>query len=586
VEEVYGFYGKILRVDLGGRTFRFDPIEPGILERYLGGKGLGSYLLLSETPPGVDPLGPENKLIFTLGPATDTPVWGSSRYGVYARSPLTGGYAESYSGGRVAPVMKRCGFDALILEGRAASPLFLEVTDEGVRFHAARDLWGLDAYAAEEEIRARAGEGAQSLVIGPAGENGVRIATLQNNRWRSAGRGGLGAVLGSKNVKGLVFRGQKKAALFDEEGLSRFARRFAAANREHAAVKNYRRLGTPMMVALLNSARAFPTAYWSRGELPGWEKIGADALLAGFDVQPRACTACMLACGNLTTVREGSYRGLTVEGPEYETIYAFGGLCQIDRLDEIIHLNDLCDALGLDTISAGNLVALAMEAGERGLRKDWPRFGDAAGAARFLEDIAHRRGDGGQFADGIVAASRAFGLEDRAVHVKGMEPPGYDPRVLKGMGLSYAVSARGACHLRATFYKQELAGVIAPDAVEGKAALYLEFEDRLTVFNTLILCVFYRDLYLWPELREIIRLTTGVEYTEEALKKTAGDIITLTRRFNLREGIGAAADTLPPRLLAEPLPEGGNRLTADELSYMVQDYYRLRGWLEGGMPPE
>ncbi|HUW65822.1 MAG TPA: aldehyde ferredoxin oxidoreductase family protein [Spirochaetia bacterium] len=582
---MHGFYGKILRVDLEGQTFREEPVKPGILEKYLGGKGLGSYLVLTEIAPGVDPLGPENKLIFTLGPATDTPVFGSSRYGVYAKSPLTGGYAESYSGGRVAPVMKRCGFDALILEGRARAPLFLEVTGEGVRFHSAADLWGLDAYTAEQEIKSRSQrEGAQGLVIGPAGENLARIATLQNNRWRSAGRGGLGAVLGSKNVKGLVFWGQKKAGVFDEKGLAEFSRQFAAGCRDHAAVKNYRRMGTPMMVALLNSARAFPTAYWTKGELPGWLNISADTLLADFDVKPRSCSTCMLACGNLTTVREGKYKGLTIEGPEYETIYAFGGLCQIGRLDEIIHLNDLCDALGIDTISAGNMVALAMEARERGLKKDWPCFGDVDGAARFLEDIAYRRGDGRHFADGIVAAARAFGLEDRAVHVKGMEPPGYDPRVLKGMGLSYAVSARGACHLRATFYKQELAGVIAPDAIEGKAALYLEFEDRLTIFNTLILCVFYRDLYLWPQLQEIIRLITGVEYSELQLKKMAGDIITLTRLINLREGIGSTADTLPRRLLTEPLPEGGDRLTGKELSYMVSDYYRLRGWDEGGVP--
>ncbi|MCL6447661.1 MAG: aldehyde:ferredoxin oxidoreductase [Armatimonadetes bacterium] len=412
----------------------------------------------------------------------------------------------------------------------------------------------------------------------------VRVACVENNYWRSAGRGGLGAVLGSKNVKAVVFHGRTPTVVDDETALKTFITRLLSISKDLPAVKNYRKYGTPQMVALLNTAQAFPTRYWSRGVLEGWEKISGEALIThpNLEVKVRSCPNCFLACGKLTTIKAGPHAGLTVEGPEYETIYSFGGLCCIDRLEEIVHLNDLCDRLGMDTISAGNLVALAMEARERGLAPQFPAYGDAAGAARLLEEMAFRRGPGAVLADGIVRAARALGLEDVAVHVKGLEPAGYDPRVLKGMGLGYATSARGACHLRATFYKPELAGIIPPDAVEGKAALYIELEDRLTIFNTLINCVFYRDMLQWPELQTLIKAVTGWDYSVAELRRTANEIITLTHLFNLRAGLGRESDALPRRLHQEPLPESGASLTEAELAHMLQEYYALRGWNEEG----
>jgi aldehyde:ferredoxin oxidoreductase len=580
-----GFHGQLLRVDLTGQSFRKEEIPEKILKGYLGGKGLGSYLLLREVDPRIDPFSPQNKFILTVGPFTGTRIPGSVRYGIYSKSPLTGGYAESYAGGKAALQIKAAGYDAVILEGRAKEPVVLDISDQGVCFHSASGLWGKSTYTAEEEALELVGASrAQAIVIGPAGENMVRVACVENNRWRSAGRGGLGAVLGSKNVKAVVFHGRTPTVVSAEREVQALIARLLADGKNLPAVRNYRKYGTPQMVALLNTAQAFPTRYWSKGVLEGWENISGEALVnhPNLEVKARSCPHCFLACGKLTTVKTGHHAGLVVEGPEYETIYAFGGLCCIDRLEDILYLNDICDRLGMDTISSGNLVALAMEARARGTAPQFPAYGDAFGAARLLEEMAYRKGAGAVLADGIARAAKALGLEDIAVHVKGLEPAGYDPRVLKGMGLGYATSARGACHLRATFYKPELTGVIPPGATEGKAALYVEYEDRLTIFNTLINCVFYRDMLQWPELQMLIAGVTGWDYSVGEMRRIANEIITLSRLFNLRAGLGRESDVLPRRLYQEPLPESGASLTEAELMKMVQEYYTLRGWGQAG----
>ena len=582
---MFGFHGKLLRVDLDSETFKEEAIPPEICRRYLGGKGLGSYLLLKNVEEGMDPLLPGNKIIFTVGPATGTVMPGACRHGVYSKSPLTGGYSESYAGGKVAPKIKATGYDAIILEGRAKKPVLVDISDQGVKFYSAVDMWGMDTYKTEDMAIDRAGyPDAQAVVIGPAGENLVRLACIENNYWRSAGRGGLGAVLGSKNVKAVMFSGKKNPGIYDEASLKKFVSDLIKNGKDLPAVKNYRKYGTPQMVSLLNNVKAFPTRYWSKGVLEGWEKISGEALLKNFDVRPKTCPGCFMACGDLTTVKSGKHAGLTLEGPEYETIYAFGGLCCIDRLEDIIYLNDLCDRLGVDTISAGNLVALAMEARERGLKSAFPIYGDAEGAGRLIEEMACRKGHGAVLSDGIVQAAKSLGLEDVAVHVKGMEPPGYDPRVLKGMGLGYATSARGACHLRATFYKPELAGIIPPSQIEGKASLYIEYEDRLTIFNTLIMCAFYRDMLQWKELQTLIKALTGWDYSAEELRRMANDIVTITRLFNLREGFGKKDDVLPLRLVGQLLPETNSSIGQAELESMIKDYYSIRGWDTEGNP--
>jgi aldehyde:ferredoxin oxidoreductase len=585
---MHGFYGRVLTIDATRRTFSIDPVADEVLEACLGGKGLATHLLLERNPAGVDPLSPENRLIFATGPLCGGSTWGASRYGVYTKSPLTGFYAESYSGGRVPEAIDGAGFDAVVVEGASDTPMAITVHPDGCEFHDAAPLWGMDVYQSEDEALARfARPGTPgkpgAVVIGPGGENLVRFAMIANDKWRCAGRAGTGAVMGAKRIKALVFQGDRKRTPADPKGLREYATAFAKAGVQNKGVQAYRAQGTTMMVALMNTAGAFPAKYWTQGSCEHWPNLSGERFHKEHDVTPHACLKCFMACGRMATLKTGRHAGLTLEGPEYETIYAFGGLCMIEDMGEVVYLNDLCDRLGMDTITAGNLCAFAIEASARGVVDIPIAYNDADATARLIEDIAAKRGAGAVLAQGIVPAAREWGLEDLAVHVKGMEPPGYDPRVLKGMGLTYATSDRGACHLRTTFYKPELAGFIPADTTEGKAEMLIDYEDRLTIFDTLILCRFFRDLYTWEELEKVIHLTTGLDASKEALRRRAAHVADLTRTFNLREGLTPADDKLPKRLHREALPDGRS-LKEEELSFMLGEYYRLRGWSPEGKP--
>lgn len=581
-----GFFNRVLKIDVGEQSFAIQELSDQELKQGLGGKGLATKLLLENNPPGVDPYSPDNHLIIALGPITDSPIYGSCRHGIYSKSPQTGLYAESYSGGKAAESISRTGYDAIVIRGVSREPVFLEISNETVRFHPAQDLWGRETYATEDEVLKRIGknrkgmasERAAALVIGPAGENRVCFSVIENDYWRSAGRTGTGAVMGSKKIKALCFYGDQKRPLAFPEEVKAFAKEILEKGKTDPGAANYRKMGTPMMVGVLNKAQAFPTEYWSKGVLEGWESIGADSLHEKCEVQPRACARCFIGCGRLSKVKEGPHQGMILEGPEYETIYAFGGLCLIKDITDILYLNDICDRLGIDTITAGNLAGLAIEASKRGKISEKIAYGDVPAIASLLSQIAYRQGIGAVLAEGIRHAAAEWGLEDVAIHVKGLEPAGYDPRVLKGVGLGYATSDRGACHLRATFYKAELTKMIDPDQIEGKAELFIDFEDRLCLFDTLILCRFYRDLYPWPELSRIIHMSTGLNWGKAEIQKMSNRVISLAREFNLREGMTRDQDSLPPRFHKEALPESGKVITEDDLQYMLKDYYRLRGW--------
>ena len=586
-----GFYGKIRIIDLNRQRCETMSIPDRVLAETLGGKGLASWLLYQHNPPGVDPMTPENCLIFVTGPVTASSIWGSSRYGVFTKSPQTGFYAESYAGGKVPEAMDATGFDALVLKGRCQAPTVLAVFPDQVRFHEAGDLWGLETYAAEDAVVERyarpdsAFKRPGAVVIGPAAENGVCFSVIKNDHWRSAGRTGVGTVLGAKRVKAVLFQGDRRRPLHDPEGVRQMAKGLSAGAKDNPAVLAYKRMGTSQMVRVMNGANAFPTGYWEKGKCDHWEEISDQALHSRCDVRPNACAKCLMACGRMTTIRTGRHAGLRIEGPEYETIYAFGGLCLVDSIEEIAYLNDICDRLGMDTITAGNLCAFTMEAVRRN-RIDYPIvYGDVEAIASLLKKIACREGIGELLAQGIRYAAKAWDLEEVAVHVKGLEPAGYDPRSLKGMGLAYATSDRGACHLRSTFYKPELAGMIDPEQIEGKAQMFIDFEDRLTIFDTLILCRFYRDLYPWEALAGMVHAVTGLPVDTVALRSRAAAIATLVRRFNIREGLSPQDDKLPPRL-HQRLAGSDKTISEAQLDTMVQDYYRLRGWNASGIPPQ
>ncbi|MCP3924749.1 MAG: aldehyde ferredoxin oxidoreductase family protein [Desulfobacterales bacterium] len=580
---MHGFYNLIITINLSEISFKIEKIPDDILKRYLGGKGLATWLLYERNPEGVDPLSSENHLIFATGSVTGGTTWGASRYGVFTKSPLTGLYAESYSGGRVPEAVSATGFDAIIIKGKANGLKIIEVTPAGVLFHDAENLKGKDTFETEVYIKKRClGRKKKnwkkgSVVIGPAGENGVAFSIIKNDGWRCAGRAGTGTVLGSKNIKGIIFSGDKKREVYDPKGLLELSKDLAKEAKDNPVANAYKSMGTSQMVKTMNNAGAFPTKYWSKGKAAHWEKISSDALHKRCEVKPHACAKCYLSCGRMTKILKGRHKGLVIEGPEYETIFAFGGLCMISSIEEIAYLNNICDSLGMDTITAGNLCAFAMKAYETGKSGFKITFGDADKTAELLKHISKKEGVGEILAKGIKKAAKEWNMVDDAVHVKGMEPAGYDPRVLKGMALSYATSDRGACHLRSTFYKPELAGMIDPDQIDGKAEMFIDFEDRLTIFDTFILCRFFRDLYPWELLETLITASTGLDGSKENLTDIAKNISDKVRSFNLREGMTESDEKLP-NIFYRKLEDSGKVLDPDYFNELFENYKKIRGW--------
>jgi aldehyde:ferredoxin oxidoreductase len=515
---------------------------------------------------------------------------GSNRYSAVFLSPLTGGYGESYSGGRVAAQFAKTGYKVIVLENAAARPVFLEVSEEGVTFHDAAHLWGLDTYAAEDEILAAIGDPkAEACVIGPAGENLVRFACIENNKWRSLGRGGAGAVMGSKKVKGIVFHGKQKVEVAQPERFKELISGIVARGKTDPGVANLKKFGTVNLIRSINGANMFPTRYWTKSRLDDFEPVSGESMIETYHVKNVTCPPCFIACGNFNRVPDDhpTLAGLELDGPEFETIFAFGGLCEIVDFPQIMRLNDICDRLGVDTITAGNLCGLAIEACQQGRLDLGLEYGDADGAAAFLADVCNRRGAvPSVFADGILAAQAEFGLEDIAVHVKGMEPPAFDPRSSTGMGLGYAMSTRGACHMRATFSKVEFMGLIRARETSGKAAIYADWENWFVIQDSLIYCRFYRDLIPWPVITDVTAAATGIEYSVEDLQAIADRIVTESHLFNERRGFGAEQERLPAWITKHALTtDTGETWTISDadVELMRREYYDARGW---AMPAE
>jgi aldehyde:ferredoxin oxidoreductase len=576
--------GDLLRIDLTTRSAHEETLAPELIRSYIGGKGLGTHLLLEEVGPEVEPLSPQNKLIFVTGPINGTKMFGGNRFGVHFLSPLTNGYGECTCGGNLAPQFARTGYKVVIVEGAADAPVFLEISESGATIHSADGIWGRDAYEAESLLKQRVDvPRAQACAIGLAGENLIRFACVNHNKWHQLGRGGPGAVMGSKKLKGLVFHGEKPAEVARPEAFAALVKQLAAEGKDNPGVAAYKAKGTVQMVRLLNGVNAFPTRYWRKGHLDDFEPLTAETMIEKFLVKNEACPPCLMQCVKHCRVPDGPLEGLEIDGPEYETIYVFGGLCEIVDFAQVMRLNDICDRFGVDTMTAGNLCALAIEASRRGLIDLKLDYGDADGVAAFLEMMCRREGIGDMFADGILRVEKELGLEGIAVHVKGMEPAGYDPRKLKGMALGYATTSRGACHLRATFYKAELAGFSDPAVVEGKAEMFVDWENRLCIMDSLIYCRFYRDLVPWPFITDVVNAALGTDLSIEELQAIGNRIITESHQFNERRGFGAEQERLPAWITERATDdEAALRVTQDEIETMRRDYYALRGW---GAPP-
>jgi len=576
-----GFFKRLLRIDLTDQSWGWETVHENLIEEHLGGKGLGTFLLVQEALPGVDSSDPRTPLVFSNGCFADLPIHGSSRYGVFSKSPQTGGFLECYGGGRTAISLSRTGNDAILVTGRSPNPVFLEISHEGVSFRDASPIWGSPTDRSMESVLKDVGNPeASALVIGPAGEAGVKFAMVINEGGRSFGRGGLGAVWGSKRLKGVVFHGSEPRNVADLMGLKAFYRNMRKREGERELTHMFRTYGSPMMVGIMNTMRAFPTRYWEEGTVQGWECLTAEHLRKTCHVKPISCQHCFLACGKKTRVKIGPHKGLTISGPDYQTVAAFGGLCLIHPLEEIIYLNDLCNRLGLDTVSAGNVIAFVMKASQDGRLDLGLPFGDAVRTEEVLQMIAYRDGLGGILAEGVRDASRMLGLEDLAVHVKGLEPPGFDPRSLKGMGLAYATSQRGATHLQSLFYLEEIKREYRSKDIQELVKALVEAEDRMTLFDMLLLCKFYRNYFTWSDIMFLLEAVAGRRFHEDELRERISKTLDLSMAFNTREGIFIEDDTLPGRFFKKA-GRNGVRLSPRELEFMVAEYHRLRGWRRG-----
>ena len=592
---MYGNFGKILRVNLTRAKIKEEELHRTLYERYFGGKGLAAYLFYNEVRQGVDPLSPENKLIFTVGPATGTIMPCASRYSVIFKSPLTGVFGESTSGGHFPTELKFAGFDGIIVEGISKNPVYLWINDGRAELRNAGDIWGKDTRETEEIVKEKVGKKKCKVAcIGPAGENLVHFACITNDVGRQAGRSGVGAVMGSKKLKAIAVKGSMKVDVSDPARLKELNLNIREKIKAHGwAGKTAKKYGTPSMVDLANNKGIFPTKYWHEGTFEKADQINGDAMVTKIVEKNKTCFNCPIMCGKWSVVKKGPYAGTEVEGPEYETIYAFGGLCCIDSIEAIAKANELCDRYGLDTMTSGNVIAFAMELHERGILTKEKlgtelRFGDREGTMKLLKMISFRDGIGDTLALGTRAVARKIGkgAEEIGIQVKGLEPAGYDPRGLIGMALSYSVAPRGADHLRTCVYSPELGGKVDRFSYD-KAALVKDLEDRYAVSDCMVFCRFTRDIYLWEDLTEVYSAITGFHVDEKTMKTAGERINTLTRLFNVREGLRRGDDQLPKRFFTEPLPKGTSKdrvVKTEEFQKMLGEYYSLRGWDKEGVP--
>ncbi len=596
---MFGYGGKILEVDLSERSFKTRDIPEKLAKAFIGGRGLGAALLYKELKPGVDPLSKYNPLIFASGPATASPLPACSRWEAVTKSPLTGTYLCSNVGCFFGTELKRAGFDVMIIRGGSKDPTWLHVTEGGVHFNDGSGLWGKNTEETEAEIRKELKDKRVTITsIGQAGENLVKFATAQVDmlygaRSGSLGRGGIGAVMGSKKLKAVSARGHQEIEVADPEGFDRFHRELVEDMKTNVKVLNFTNYGTAQFIGPVNEAKLWPTRNFRQGSFEGAEKVDAHAMKKQLVRHNTACHACTVASGKYSTVDDGPYKGTVIDGPEYETIWSFGPDCGVDRLDAIAAANQLCDLYGLDTISAGNVIGFAMECFERGLLKADGidlKFGNHESFAPIIKKIAFREGIGDLLADGVSEAARKIGkgAEKFAMHVKGMELPAYDPRGAWGMALAYATACRGGCHLKAwTIGVEILDKKYDRFSTDGKAKLVSDMQNARAVVDSLGVCVFGTRAIGNEEMVKILATVAGWNLSVSDLLKVGERIYNVERAIAVREGTSRKDDTLPQRIFEEPLPElKDKKFTKKDLDKMLDEYYSIRGWDNNGKPKE
>ena len=591
-----GYHGRSLHVDLTSRQSASRPIPEDVLRRFVGGTGLGTWLLVEQTAGEIDPLAAEAPLIVVFSPLVGSPLTTSAKFAMLAKSPLSQRINDSLSSSHFAIAGKKTGYDAFVITGRADEPTCLVVDDDGVRFEPAGDVWGQSSRATSDRIRGRLGKNYRVAGIGPAGENLVRYATVSHDG-RHAGRGGLGAVMGSKNLKAIAACGGRQTDFAHPEQLVSYSKELSRRSFGPATAK-YRELGTVANLLTFNRLGTLPTRNFQSGEFAEAVRLAPETMNVTHSKTRESCAACTIGCEHiyqLTPDKRDAAGGPSGVRMEYENLFALGPLCGVSDPDVVLQASALCDELGIDTISAGATIAFAMECAERGLI-DEPDlcFGNSTALLRTLEQIGRREGIGDLLADGSRRAAEAIGRgsSDFAPHVKGLEIPGYEPRALQTMALGFAVGTRGADHNRSGAYQADFsAAVDRLEASPDDVVLAIETEDEAAVMDSLILCKFLRGVFVdrLAEMAQMLRLITGWEVDAAELGQTARRIVTAKKLYNIRQGWSPSEDTLPKRFLTQPLAEGASRgasLSEDVLKRQITAYNLAREWTADGFVPD
>jgi len=579
-----GWNGKVLEIDLTTKSHKSYPLDMEMAQQYVGGRGLGARLLWDLVGPEVDPLSPENVLIFTNGPLTGTGYQTSNRFSVTTKSPLTGTVLDANSGGFWGMQFKKTGYDVMIVRGKAERPVWIEIKNGEIAFNDASELWGMRVFALTEKLGQNNNK-RNVLCIGPAGENLSRMAAIMNDRERALARGGPGAVMGLKNLKAIVVEGKERPEIEDKERfkfmLYETRKLLAASPLTSQALPEF---GTVVLMNIMNNIGALATRNHQQTQFEGAEAISGEELTEKYLVKNASCWACPISCTRISKTEK-----VEGEGPEFETTWAFGAQCGIDDLPAIIEANTLCNDLGLDTISVGSTIACGMELSEKGYMDSDLRFGRADQLVPTIEAIAARRDVGSDLADGSLRLATKYGHPELSMSAKGLEMPAYDPRGMQGQGLLYATSNRGGCHMRGNMVGLEVLGLpklIDRFQVQGKSSFVILNQNSNAAIDSLVVCKFTNMGVADEYFARVLSAVTGIPYATTDMIKVGERVWNLERLYNNREGFTVKDDTLPPRLLTEAPTDGPSKGWVSNLEPMLKEYYRTRGWDENGVPTQ
>jgi aldehyde:ferredoxin oxidoreductase len=574
---LFGYHGRYLLIDVSTGHSRYVPIEESTLRQFIGGSGLGAELLLDRGAASLDPLSPPAPLIFAFSPLVGSALTTSAKFAVVSKSPLTERINDSLAGSAFAISGKACGCDAIVIVGRAPQISVLVIEDGEVRMESAADYRGMACRETEDAIRSRLGKSFRIASIGPGGEHLVRYATISHDG-RHAGRGGSGAVLGSKNIKAIAVHGTRRVEWAHPRELTELSRSLSKRSLGPATAK-YRELGTATNLVTFNRFGSLPTRNFQSGEFEEAANLSPEELGAVRGKTRAGCVACTIGCEHIYGHGKAAVR------VEYESLFALGSLCGVGDSEAVLNSSRRCDELGLDTISAGGTIAFAMECAERGwIDEPWLRFGSGDAVLRALELIGARKGIGDLLAEGSRRAALTIGHNSIAIapQVKGLEIPGYEPRALQTMALGFAVGARGADHNRSGAYEVDFSDKVDRRHVTLDAVRHaIETEDKAALMDSMIMCKFLRGVFedFYAESAEMLRNVTGWDATADELRETARRIVSAKRRFNLLAGWTREEDTLPERFLKTPLPSDPSAsLSSERLQELVAEYHRQRGW--------